>query len=501
MRRVIICILISVMVLCPIISFADTIDETPAETEAIASEDDSAEDVSDNDSAANTETPDKETDLVAIPEESSDTEINTPAFDDKVKIDDVIITVHADEGVFPEGCSLSVEKVQKKKTLKRIEEAVDQAKEDAGLENNVAESFTYDIKVLDKEGSEIQPDGEVSVSFKSELVGNENLETAVYHVDDNETATILNGEEKKGVYTAVSDGFSYYTVEFTYNDLVFVMEGDTEIPLKDVLEYVGLTGNVSSVEGSNNELFSFKQKNGEWYIKANKAFKTDEWMRVAVDGIVYEIKVTDDINFTITYNSGSDGEFSDGTTVNAVSYSQTTRTETKYAHTPNVTDTGAKTSNYANNLSRTTVVTIPKATTLTVDIYYNGESIQYDWLSVWAGNYPSYTASSNYYSTGAVTTDMGAPNDNNKFGGSQSGSYTVNGNSLTNMGHCTLTISGDSVTFGFRSDSAGAGAGYGYYAIISGDVPDNEIISGTYKNQLRITQNINSKNGHQIHCQ
>ena len=49
------------------------------------------------------------------------------------------------------------------------------------------------------------------------------------------------------------------------------------------------------------------------------------------------------------------------------------------------------------------LVTIPGATTLTVDIYYNGESVSWDWLSVWAGNYPSYTASSNTTST--VTYD------------------------------------------------------------------------------------------------
>ena len=56
----------------------------------------------------------------------------------------------------------------------------------------------------------------------------------------------------------------------------------------------------------------------------------------------------------------------------------------------------------------------------------------------------------------------------NKYGGSQSGSYTVNGNSLTSMGHVTLTIPGDSVTFAFRSDSSGYGQGYGYYAIVTG---------------------------------
>ena len=140
----------------------------------------------------------------------------------------------------------------------------------------------------------------------------------------------------------------------------------------------------------------------------------------------------------------------------------------KVSHTPNVSDTGVKNSDYANSLSTNDVVTIPGAEALKVDIYYNGENTSWDWLSVWKGNYPNYTAGSNAKSTGCVTTDDGAPDNNNKFGGSQSGTYTVNGNTLTRMGHRTLEFEGDTVTFGFRSDSSVVGDGYGYYAVVTG---------------------------------
>ena len=189
--------------------------------------------------------------------------------------------------------------------------------------------------------------------------------------------------------------------------------------------------------------------------------------------------------FTITYNSNSGGIFDNDETTNVVTYEQL---DEKYSHTSNVSDTGAQNGNYGKNLNTNEVVSIPGATSLTVDLYYNGENTSYDWLSVWAGNHPDYRASSNTYSEGCATTEMGAPSNYNKFGGRQTGSYTVNGNSLTSMGHCTLTIPGDSVTFGFKSDSSGYGAGYGYYAIVSAckktgeyKVPDSTVYRMRFK--------------------
>ena len=189
--------------------------------------------------------------------------------------------------------------------------------------------------------------------------------------------------------------------------------------------------------------------------------------------------------------SANGGKFNSDKSVNVVEYDEDSETPlqtiTKYSHTSNIDDTGLKSSNYGGNWNNTNirgtdrttssseahVITIPGASELTVDLYYNGESVSWDWVSVWAGSYPSYTASNNATSTGYVTTAMGAPNNNNRFGGSQSGSYTVNENSLTNMGYTRLTIPGDSVTFSFKSDSGGSGQGYGYYAIVSGTARGN----------------------------
>ena len=123
-------------------------------------------------------------------------------------------------------------------------------------------------------------------------------------------------------------------------------------------------------------------------------------------------------------------------------------TTTRYSHTANVNDDGVQNGNYANNLNTNEVITIPGASQLHVVLKYGGESDSYDWVSVWAGNYPNYTASGNYGS--GITV-----NGKQKFGG---------GNGTT----VEFDVTGDSVTFGFKSDSSNGG--FGYYAIVTGNV-------------------------------
>ena len=121
----------------------------------------------------------------------------------------------------------------------------------------------------------------------------------------------------------------------------------------------------------------------------------------------------------------------------------------KYSHTPNISDEGKQSGNYANSLNLNDVVTIPGANKLHVKLKYAGESVSYDWVCMWEGNHPDYTANSNYNTAVSI-------NGTQRFGGS-------NGTTVE------CDISGDTVTFGFRSDSSGCGNGYGYYAVVTGD--------------------------------
>lgn len=67
-----------------------------------------------------------------------------------------------------------------------------------------------------------------------------------------------------------TDGFSLYTVEFTYGKLAYTMPGDATIPLAHVLSAIGLAGKPTAVETSNAELFSASDESGEWVVTAHR---------------------------------------------------------------------------------------------------------------------------------------------------------------------------------------------------------------------------------------
>ena len=121
---------------------------------------------------------------------------------------------------------------------------------------------------------------------------------------------------------AETDGFSLYTVEFTYDSKQYVLPGGSEVALSEILDTVGLTGEVSDVEVSDESLFSAKKcktadgntpendeegnsiedENGTWFVFAHQAFSSEEWMKVTIGGVVYEITVTDEATEVTTWD-------------------------------------------------------------------------------------------------------------------------------------------------------------------------------------------------------
>lgn len=156
--------------------------------------------------------------------------------------------------------------------------------------------------------------------------------------------------------------------------------------------------------------------------------------------------------------------FSDNTTMNAVGYYNGcwNGVVKKYSHTPNIDDDGVQNGDYPNNANLNEVVTIPGATKLWISLTYEGESVNYDWVSFWEGNYPDYTAANNY-SSGVKWDGVGS--SGGKYGGTTK--TTLEG-----------FINGDTVTFAFKSDYSGVGGGYGYYAVIMGYDNDGNVITG-----------------------
>ena len=222
------------------------------------------------------------------------------AFDQSQTVNGVTVTVRAEPGVFPAGAALSVKRVPTYKARQADAAIGDVRDEDA----NVAVSYTFDIKVIDPETRrELQPaEGrKVEVSFAVAEVADGNLETSVYHIDGSGEAQKLDvateitpetGEETTAVVE--TEGFSLYTVEFTYNTLKYVLPGNTSVPMSEILSDLGLSGEAETVSISDPGLFSASNESGEWVVTAHRAFDTAEWMKVTINGVTYEITVTDD---------------------------------------------------------------------------------------------------------------------------------------------------------------------------------------------------------------
>ena len=156
------------------------------------------------------------------------------------------------------------------------------------------------------------------------------------------------------------------------------------------------------------------------------------------------------------------------------------------SHTENLDNMGEQNGNYGENWSNANirgtdresasgeahVLTIPGAKSLHVSIVYGGEasgsaSALQDYVCVWQGAHPTYTASVN-----ASQSLVG------KLGG---GDHTNTDNIQE------FDIQSNSVTFGYRSDGSECGDGYGYYAVVTGEVDQKEYDEEYYISSGSIT--------------
>ena len=240
------------------------------------------------------------------------------SFEMSEKMDDVIVSVRADKGVFPEDAVLSVKKLSKKEQKK-----VDAAVEDEMSEDkNVALSYTFDIKILDADGREIQPaEGRnAEVSFETVYASNPNIEAELYHItesskekgtdisdadgskDSELTVERLDAEtdEKNEIIVAETEGFSFYTVLFTYGSREFEFtpnDIDDAVDLRYILEGVQLELNendITEVTSSNTDLIEpfFNDTIGIRRVRVKQFFDSTEMLYVTADGITYEIEAS-----------------------------------------------------------------------------------------------------------------------------------------------------------------------------------------------------------------
>ena len=227
--------------------------------------------------------------------------------------DGLNVVVKAKPNIIPKNSTLHIEKTTDENE-KVIKESIEEVKGDY---LKIAKSYTYDISIIDKDGNEIEPSNDVKISFQSNEIQNNNLEPKIYHtITDNnviEKTEDLESKVEGDIITATTDSFSYYTVAFTYNDKTFNLGGDEDVKLEEILNALELTGEVTNVESSNNELFYPELREDGYYIVSVAPFETDEYLYVTIDGIVYELNVTDATKtgsasggtITVTYTTSS----------------------------------------------------------------------------------------------------------------------------------------------------------------------------------------------------
>ncbi|MBR4707695.1 MAG: hypothetical protein IKP29_06540, partial [Pseudobutyrivibrio sp.] len=216
-------------------------------------------------------------------------EIEEVAFDAQAVIDGIVITVKADKGVFPEGATLSVKRPSSDQA-EAAEEAVEE-KEDAPL----VEAYSFDISILNEGGLEIQPDnskGKVTVSFALEEAANEDLNTEVYHMDEQVDgrfeAEKLDSTAVADTVTAETTGFSVYTVAITGGTVTFENDGYpygknmgstptlsirvTNQDAKYQWQYSANKTSWTDIDGATSQDYSFTPTSGTWYrCKVNGA--------------------------------------------------------------------------------------------------------------------------------------------------------------------------------------------------------------------------------------
>ena len=260
----------------------------------------------------------EETEVTEVTEETEGLEeaIDEDApFYQQATVGNVIITVTADEGVFPEGSTMSASQV---------------SAESFGMTG-----YAFDISIYDKDGNEIEPDnskGEVRVSFTSALISNENIETDIYHMADGAGIEKLSSVAQSGnTVTAVTDGFSYYLIAFTCNNQEYnitrdITENDTVYIYhiaREINSNITAASQISNVSISGDDIFSLSDNKYYLNIKTpedtTKVYKTN--LSFDARGISYQVKVnvsfenhnhgTDTSNYTVFYLDGAIYKYGD----------------------------------------------------------------------------------------------------------------------------------------------------------------------------------------------
>ncbi len=263
--------------------------------------------------------------------EGKTTEKNGQSY--KATVSGLSVLVSAEEGTFPDGTTMHVEKVTKKSVLNAARDAVSEGDTDADSKKAEAERMglqstedkmeytgssakvqAIDITFLNADGKEIEPKKAVRVTMQSEDLADTDAVTVV-HVDDKLKTEIIEqisekevkAEEDEVIFDA--DEFStyvlVYTVDFYSGDYEYHLNGGGSILLSELISNLNIAKNdqgdivaineISDVSFSNSKLLKVTKLKDDWQLDSLKAFKTQEILSIILkDETVITVLVTDD---------------------------------------------------------------------------------------------------------------------------------------------------------------------------------------------------------------
>ncbi len=254
------------------------------------------------------------------PEMEKEEEETYPAQTFKKKANGITVNVTAEEGAFPVNTTMKVTAVTDKKVLNK-------AIKKADAEN--AKAKAVDISFYDSNNKEIEPKKEIRVTMKAEEIS-ETEDVTVVHIDDSNKASLveqtpnkeLSKKEKPEADEVVfdSDEFStyaiVYTVDFSYGEYEYSMEGGSSIKLSELLKILKIekedgnqlaVSDISDVTFSDETLVEIKKEDSDWILQSLKAFKSEETLSIVLsDGTKLSIAVTDSQTVTDLGNSVSE---------------------------------------------------------------------------------------------------------------------------------------------------------------------------------------------------
>lgn len=203
-------------------------------------------------------------------------------------LDGVKVTVAAKQGVFPAGWGIEISKPD----IEEREKINESLKIRRGT--GIAKSYNFDIRIIDKNGREIEPNGDtVKVIFELEEAKNESLEARVYHANDCLKIKELNLEQNQEKITIETSSFSIYTIDFVYTEFIYEMMGYGEIPIQSIAKKFGITEMITAVDLNGSTDVKLSEKDGKISVFAKERMRDEAILSIETQKGSYNIKLVD----------------------------------------------------------------------------------------------------------------------------------------------------------------------------------------------------------------